>query len=202
MNSKIIIFSKAPVPGDVKTRLIPALGAQGAAALQARLLHRTLKTAMATEIPCELYGSPRAVHVAFEPFRKRYAIPFHDQRGADLGERMANALSQALTSAAAAVLVGSDCPDMYATYLRAAITTLGNDSDAVLGPTVDGGYILIGLKKPAPGLFSDMPWGSDRVLAMTRDRLASLRLQWRELPPLHDLDTPADLALYPEHQCL
>jgi len=202
VNGKIIIFCKAPVPGEVKTRLIPALGAQGAATLQATLLHRTLKTAIATEIPCELYCWPNADHPAFAPFRKRYAIPCHDQHGADLGERMANAISRALASADAVLLIGSDCPGIYATYLRAAMITLASGSDAVLGSTVDGGYCLIGLNKPVPGLFSDIPWGSSQVLAMTRNKLAERNMSWNELPPLNDLDTPADLARFPELQCL
>ena len=197
MNGKILIFSKAPVPGEVKTRLIPTLGEQGAAAVQWQLLHHALTTAMDTCAACELWCAPDASHPAFDPFREQYAVEFYDQRGADLGERMSNAFSQTLQFADAAILIGSDCPGIYATYLRAALTTLANGCDAVIGPATDGGYVLIGMKRPTPELFTDMPWGSDQVLEMTRERLQQLDMTWRELPPMHDLDTPDDLNLFP-----
>lgn len=197
MNGKIIIFSRAPVSGEAKTRLIPALGAQGAAALQAMLLHLTLETALETCAPCELWCAPSAGHPALEPFRQQYAVEFRTQQGADLGERMTYAFAQTLQSADAALLIGADCPNIYPTYLRAAMTTLAGGSDVVLGPANDGGYILIGLKKPAPELFAGIPWGGERVLDMTREKLRQLKLKWRELPPMNDLDTPADLALFP-----
>ena len=197
MNGKIIIFSKAPAPGEVKTRLVPSLGEEGAAEVQRLLLHHTLTTAMDTCAVCELWCAPNASHPAFDPFREQYAVEFHDQRGADLGERMSNAFTETLQSADAAILIGADCPNIYPTYLRAALTTLVNGSDAVVGPANDGGYVLIGLKQPTPELFTDMPWGSDQVLEKTREKIRQLGMGWRELPPMNDLDTPDDLNLFP-----
>jgi glycosyltransferase A (GT-A) superfamily protein (DUF2064 family) len=110
---------------------------------------------------------------------------------------MATALDSALERADRAVLIGTDCPGYHGAYLSAALDAL-TDHDAVLGPAADGGYVLIGLRRPAAALFAGMPWGTDAVLAGTRSALASLGWSWVELPTLSDLDRPEDLAQVPD----
>jgi glycosyltransferase A (GT-A) superfamily protein (DUF2064 family) len=93
------------------------------------------------------------------------------------------------------VLIGTDCPPLDGDYLARALAAMA-DRDAVLGPAEDGGYVLLGLWRAAPELFADMPWGTDRVAALTRQRMAALGWRWAELPMLWDLDRPEDLARY------
>lgn len=192
---RLLIFARAPIPGQAKTRLIPALGAEGAAALHARLCRRTLELAVWSGLACvDLWCSPDAGHPFFAECRQTFGVDLKTQRGADLGERMAGALADALTASRHAVLIGTDCPELDAHDLQQAFDALAQDHDAVLGPAADGGYVLIGLRAPAPRLFEAIDWGSGRVLAQTRQRLAQLGLTWHELPVRRDLDRPEDLA--------
>lgn len=189
---RIIVFAKAPEPGAVKTRLIPALGAEGAARLSARLIRDTLDRAGGCALaPVELHVSPDTAH----PFFRSLADcpPLRAQQGADLGERMQAALAAALTGAGFAVLIGTDCPVLDCAYLEQACAALAGGRDAVLGPADDGGYVLIGLRRADARLFAGVDWGSTRVLAQTRARLAALGWDGLELPTLWDLDRPADL---------
>lgn len=195
----LLVFARAPLPGASKTRLIPALGADGAARLSARMLRRTLATArgQATELWC----APDTAHPVFAECAAEFGVRLHTQQGTDLGQRMAHALAEAFGRARAGVLVGTDCPGLCAADLaeaRAALATEGGEgAEAVLGPAVDGGYYLIGLRRPAPELFADMPWGGPDVLAETRRRLRELGWRWHELAPRRDLDRPEDLAYAP-----
>lgn len=190
---RLLVFAKAPVPGQVKTRLIPALGATKSAELHTRLCIATLDKA-AGLAPVDLWGSPDTKHAFFSACRATYGVDLRVQRGADLGARMANAMNVALATARYAVLIGTDCPQLTRDDLKEAFQTLDEGCDAVLGPAMDGGYVLIGLARPAPRVFKDIDWGSDRVLAQTRARLAEATLTWRELPPRRDVDRPEDLA--------
>lgn len=197
MTQKVLVFAKAPVAGQVKTRLIPALGAKGAAAIQRRLLHRTLQMTSSSGIPTVLWCSPAKNHPAFDEYHQRYNVTWKNQYGSDLGERMSHALSETLCSVDAAVLIGSDCPELHKNYLHKAFEKLDQGDDVVLGPAQDGGYILIGLKRPLPALFKNILWGSKQVLSDTRIKIRELKLSWSELPTLHDLDRPSDLKLFP-----
>ena len=192
----ILVFAKAPEPGLVKTRLIPALGPEGAAALAERLLEHTLKAAASVRSAVlELHGTPDIRHPVFRRLAARYKAVLHAQAGADLGERMATALEGALARHRQVVLIGSDCPAMDTACLEEAFSTLAGRRDMVLGPAEDGGYVLIGAAMPLPGrLFKDIDWGTDQVLAQTRARIQVLGISHRELPVLWDLDRPADLA--------
>lgn len=192
-NGRLIVFAKAPVPGAVKTRLIPALGADGAAALAGRLIARTLDMSRrCAAAPLELHVDPDSSHPFFRSLAE--APPLFAQQGADLGERMHHALTDALRTADFAVLIGTDCPGMDCNYLQQACAALAGGRDAVLGPAEDGGYVLIGVRRPEPALFAGVEWGSDQVLAQTRTRIAALGWKLFELPTLWDLDRPEDLA--------
>ncbi|HEX9397563.1 MAG TPA: TIGR04282 family arsenosugar biosynthesis glycosyltransferase [Burkholderiales bacterium] len=181
----IIVFARAPVPGQAKTRLIPRLGAWRAARLQARLTLAALRTARAARCgPVELHGTSR--HAFFEG-----RGTFRLQRGADLGERMQRAFRAALRRHRRVILIGSDCPVLRAADLRLAARWLRGGCDAVLAPAQDGGYALIGLRRLVRGLFDGIPWGEAGVYSATRARLAGRR--WRALRTVWDVDRPDDL---------
>lgn len=189
------MLARAPVPGVAKTRLIPALGAEGAARLHAALLERTVRTAVESRLaPVELWCAPDRDHPAFAALAARWPVALRDQPEGDLGARMHAALAAALGRASFAVLVGSDCPALTAGDLADACTTLTGGADAVVVPAEDGGYALLGTRRAEPGLFDGIAWGESRVLAMQRDRLRALGWRWDELRTLWDVDRPADLA--------
>ncbi len=191
---KILVFTRAPIPGKTKTRLIPALGETGAARLHAELIHRTLEKCTALrDVETELWCTPEINHHFFASCADTYGVALHKQTGNDLGERMSNAFAESLADSPWAILVGTDCPELTIDDLNKAAIILRNDSNAVLGPATDGGYVLIGLSRFEPGLFVDMPWGSDQIAELTRDRLRGLGMRWRELPPRNDIDQPEDL---------
>ena len=195
-DARILIFAKAPEPGRVKTRLIPALGQQAAADLQARLLADTVDRLAATGLASvELWCSPDPDCDPFPELADRYGLRLYQQRGEGLGARMLYAAADALGRGSAVVLVGTDCPLLDGTYLRRALAAL-DDRDAVLGPAEDRGYVLLGLRQAVPVLFANLPWGTDQVAAITRDRMAALGWGWEELPVLWDLDRPEDLGRY------
>ncbi|QSA96328.1 TIGR04282 family arsenosugar biosynthesis glycosyltransferase [Methylococcus sp. EFPC2] len=189
----VAVFAKAPIPGLAKTRMIPRLGAEGAADLQRRLLGWTLETAVAAELgPVSLWCAPSCDHPVFAAHRDGFGLRLFEQRGEDLGARMLHAFS-ALCAESPVLLVGTDCPALTAHTLRSAAQALLCGKDAVFLPAEDGGYVLIGLSKPEPALFENMPWGTDRVMAETRARLSGLGLNWTEPETLWDVDRPEDL---------
>jgi len=194
----LLVFARDPVPGRVKTRLIAALGRTAATALYWQMLRQTLATAARLNgVRCELWLDDPAPTQDLRAVATRLGMALHTQRGPDLGARMAAALAQATADGGLAVLIGSDCPGFDIAYLEAAYDVLARH-DAVIGPAVDGGYVLIGVKRPQPELFRDVAWGTDRVLHTTRQRLRKLGLRWQELPLQRDLDQPGDLAHFPE----
>lgn len=188
---RLLVFCRAPQPGQVKTRLVPALGVAGATALYARLLERTV--AVAGVVPgarLELWCHPDCGHPALQALARRHGATLRDQHGADLGARMGHALE----AGPGGVLVGSDCPELTTDYLEAAWGALDRGADAVFGPAADGGYVLVGMGSPGAVPFTGMAWGHSQVMAETRARLAAAGLSWRELPTLRDVDRPEDLA--------
>jgi len=174
--TEVVVFTREPRAGHVKTRLIPLLGPAGAARLHARLVARTLETARAA----------RLGHVHRWTTRR--------QRGADLGARMQHAFRRVLRRVPRAILVGTDCPVLNASDLRRAARWLAGGADAVLAPAEDGGYALIALRRVSPRLFAGIDWGGATVMAQTRERLAALGWRWRELPEIWDVDRPEDVA--------
>lgn len=189
----VIVFAKAPQAGLAKTRLMPALGPEGAARLAERLLAAAVSQACEAGLgPVELCTTPDASHPVFATLAGGGAVALTEQGHGDLGQRMARAFERVLAAHDRALLIGTDAPALDAAYLRAAAAAL-SDADAVFGPAADGGYALVGLRRPAPQLFSGMRWSHDRVMAHTRERLAASGLRHVELPVLHDIDEPADL---------
>lgn len=193
----ILVFARAPSPGRAKTRLVPRLGEWRAARLQAKLTLRALATAQRAACgPVELHGSPRAMHGFFRYCRRRFSIDVRAQRGRDLGERMHAALSGALRSYRAAILIGSDCPGLERRDLRRTARLLRGACDVVLGPAEDGGYVLIAARRVTPALFEGVPWGSSSVCGDTAIRLAAAGYRWRALRTLWDVDRPQDVERF------
>lgn len=193
----LIVFAKAPVPGYAKTRLARALGDEGAARLASRMLGHTLEAAEAAALgPVELCCAPDTTHPQFVLAQQQPGISLASQGSGDLGERMARAIARGLDSHRAVLLIGTDAPGLDAGVLRYAAAALMSH-DAVAGPASDGGYVLIGLSRPAPGLFAGVAWSTPDVMAQTRTRAAALGLNMFELPTLHDVDEPADLVHVP-----
>ncbi len=197
-DARILLFAKAPEPGRVKTRLIPAIGADAAAGLYRQLLEATVERIVASRLaPLECWCAPDSGHPVFDGLRARHRIDLRVQQGGDLGARMEAATTDALGRCGGPVLlVGGDCPGLDGGHLARALGALGEGDDAVIGPAEDGGYVLLGLRRSAPDLFRGMPWGTDQVLPETRRRLGLLGWRWSELAPLWDLDRPADLERY------
>lgn len=195
----LLVFARAPIAGQAKTRLIPALGTEGAAALQQRLLDNTLQMAAAVEgADLQLWCSPDTDHPAFVRAAAAYSLTCHQQQGDGLGERMAHALQTALASHPFAIIIGTDCPALEPGDLRECIDRLKSGYDAVLGPAADGGYYLLGLRRFEPSLFHAVDWGSERVLAQTLERLEHAAMHCGKLALKHDLDRPEDLQRFPE----
>lgn len=181
----------------MKTRLIPALGADGAADLYCLLLRSTIHWIAAAEIaPLICCCAPDTEHKAFQQLSRDYRIDLETQVGSDLGERMAYAAGRQLASNGPVVLLGGDCPVLQAQHLQRTLDWLKDDCDAVIGPAEDGGYVLLGLNSIDPALFRGIAWGSASVLDETRSRLQDLDWRWRELETLWDLDRPEDLLRF------
>jgi rSAM/selenodomain-associated transferase 1 len=192
---RILVLAKAPVPGAVKTRLAGSLGAVGAAELQRRMLRRVVALAGYSGIgPVELWCAPHADHPDFSAFAALPNTTLLSQVHGDLGQRMLHAARRALRGCDAVILVGSDCPALDATVLIRARRLLCGGCQAVLVGAEDGGYVLLGLRRVAARLFTDISWGGADVLCATRSRLRELRWSWLELAPLWDVDRPADLG--------
>lgn len=195
--SVLLIFARAPEPGKTKTRLIPALGPERAAELHRSLIIYTLEQATRTAFSAiRLYCFPDTAHNFFQECELRFNVGLYPQQGRDLGERMLLAFQETLANHTHAVLVGSDCPDISSGILDRAGQALVAGNDAVIGPSKDGGYYLIGLQQMNASLFKEMPWSTEQVADITRQRLRELGWSWTELPVLRDLDIISDLEAW------
>ena len=193
----LIIMAKAPVPGQVKTRLIPTLGQENAAKLYRTLLRETTGKMLESRIcPMQIWCHPNVEHPDFLGLEQQGASLFQ-QQGNDLGERMHHALAQALQISTSVVVIGCDCPLMTPEFVQTAFADLSGETfDAVLGPAEDGGYYLLGLKKTEQSLFQNVSWGTAEVLHQTRNNLIELGWRWSELNTLWDLDRPEDFSRF------
>jgi rSAM/selenodomain-associated transferase 2/rSAM/selenodomain-associated transferase 1 len=189
----VIVFAKAPIAGAVKTRLIPLLGAEGAAALHARLVEHALATAQAAAIgPVELACAPDPDHPFFRYCGERYGAMLTRQGDGDLGARMLEACNRAFARGGRVLLIGADSPALTAAHLHEARGALADGREAVVAPAEDGGYVLIGVIRCDARLFEGIAWGGSAVMAETRNRLDALGWNWHELATLWDVDRPAD----------
>src|SRR5262245_61773588 len=187
----VALLAKAPIPGFAKTRLIPALGEDGAASLQTRLIERAVTTAcLAHTGPVTVWATPDASDPVFARMRSRFQIELARQVDGDLGARMLAAITAAN---APTLVIGTDSPALTCDHLRGAAGILRAGTDVVIFPAEDGGYALIGMREPHSGLFVDMRWSVPGVMAETRRRLQQCGLTWQEPVTLWDLDTAADL---------
>ncbi len=190
--ARILVFAQAPEPGRVKTRLIPALGAAQACTVYGGLVEHTLTLATRVGAPVDLWLDGDPAHSGVQAWRRRYRLRLQRQRGADLGARMHAAIEHSLRAADAALIVGCDCPTLEERDLRYALYCL-QSMDTVIAPARDGGYVLLGVTRPAGALLQRMPWGTRHVLSLTRRRLHALGWRYKLLRWHHDVDRPADL---------
>lgn len=199
MRTRLVIMAKAPRAGLVKTRLIPALGAQGAADLAWAMLQRTVRTAQAclgqSIHSVQLCASPVPSDAAWQAYSLPAGMHWGEQGTGDLGQRMARAAQAALEASEAVLLIGTDVPDLTPTLLQQAASAL-QTHDVSLLPTHDGGYALLGLRCFVPEIFVDMPWSTSAVCALTLQRLTQRAVHIGAT--LHDVDEAADLAHWPE----
>ena len=197
VNSLLLIqFARAPREGRVKTRMIPHLSPADACELHCELTLWTCQRLLDSALgDVELSVAGDVGHPLFSRCRELGVARLSRQQGADLGERMYNAIRAGLESYGGVILVGSDCPGIDTAYLRRAVLAL-RGAPVVLGPATDGGYVLIGARFIPAAIFRGIPWGSDAVCARTRAALGRAGVNWTELPPLPDIDRPEDLPAW------
>lgn len=192
-NARILIFAKEPQPGEAKTRLIPRLGAQGACDFHAQCVRNALARRTRAQLaPVVLCAAPQAHRPFFKALAREYRLQLVDQQGEDLGQRMFNAARESLVHAEAVLLTGTDAPAMRNEHLKQALEHLYQGADVVMQAAADGGYVMLGMRSELPGLFTDMPWGSDQVAQLTRLRCRQLGKKLLELPESWDIDLPED----------
>ncbi len=197
-SDRLIIFTRYPDPGKSKTRLIPALGPEGAADLQRRMAEYTLFwakrliTSLGVSLEIGFAGcNEDGIRNWLGP-----DVRCCPQGNGDIGQRMQRAFGEAFQAGMERVIiVGTDIPGMTEDFVRKALAAL-RDSDVVLGPARDGGYYLIGLRRPMGQLFENIPWGTDQVLEKTLHVARDLQLRVFLLDPLEDVDRPEDLPAW------
>lgn len=185
----LLVFCKAPIAGQVKTRLQPGLTAEQAVAAHIQLTHLTLNRAFAQPLSdVQLYCAPDCQHAFFQECAQDYPLTLAKQEGGDLGLRMLNAFKHALSNYRHAVIIGCDCPSLTVGDIRQAFSALRNGNDVVIGPAADGGYVLIGLNEPQDVLFENMSWGTSAVASQTRQCADRNGLTVFELSQQWDVD--------------
>jgi len=189
----IVVFARAPEHGRVKTRLAAGIGSDAALAVYQQLLKQTLRTVASSQLaPVELHIEGDIEHPFVRSVAKCADATIIAQQGADLGERMYRALGRALEQYDSVLIIGTDCPVMDAAYLGSALQQLANDAEVVVGPSEDGGYVLIGATCADQRVFSNINWGSARVMQQTRDALVEADICYGELDVLWDVDHADD----------
>jgi rSAM/selenodomain-associated transferase 1 len=194
MDCRLIIFAKAPVPGKVKTRLVPFLGEGPTTLLYEGMVLHTLTTAVNAALgPVDLWCTPSTEHPFFSRCTKEFNICLIKQTDGDLGRRMAHAFRETLKRVSFALLMGTDCPSLTPDDLIDAAIHLKEGTDAVIIPSEDGGYVLIGLRHYVDDLFREVDWGTEKVMEETRIRMRQLGWRWHELPERWDVDRQEDV---------
>lgn len=188
---RIMVFCKAPEPGKVKTRLAKTLGDTIATTIHKHLaLHCLNNLVDAGVAPVELWCEPDVGHDFFQYCEENFGVVLKKQKGDCLGKKMENAFLSMLSQCRHSIVIGTDCPAMNADYLVSAFTSLQH-YDSVIGPAEDGGYVLLGLRKPQPQIFVDMPWGTSEVFDKTMSRFTG---NVKKIATLWDVDHPEDLV--------
>ena len=191
-----IVFSKAPVLGQVKSRLIPAFGKKKATQIYLSLLSHVLNTLFQAKLgPIHLYCTPDTTDDFFKICQHKYDLSLHVQQGNDLGERMYHAYTHALQKFQYAFIVGGDCPSIDSTHLNLALKDL-KKYQAVISPAEDGGYVMLGLKEVHKVLFNSISWGTNQVLYETQQRFKQLNWRWSQLGTQWDVDYPEDVLRF------
>lgn len=193
-NARILIFAKAPVAGQVKTRLVPELGKHGALQVYYQLLERAVTTVVSANLcPVQLWCAPDTSHAFFQQLETDFLVTLHQQSEGDLGQRMYMASQAALKTADRCILIGTDCPLMDKNYLQQMLNSVSVATPLVMGPAEDGGYVALALSKIHQSLFTGINWGSDEVARVTEERVRALGWNYQKLVTLPDLDTFSDL---------
>lgn len=200
LNALVMQFAKWPEAGRVKTRLIPALGVSGALDAHLTLTLAVLDNLCGSGFSVQFWWDREVESVpvdaqAIVRTLEHRGLAQRIQRGANLGDRMLDALENGLESHAAAMIVGSDCPSVEPAYVHLAVACL-HEYDVVLGPSDDGGYVLIGARRVLPGMLDGIEWGTEAVLEQTCARLKELGLSVGLLEPRWDVDEPEDWARF------
>lgn len=195
----VLVFAKAPVQGDVNTRLIPELGVELATDLQADLIRSRLKEFKQSRL-CELqlWCSPDVGHEFFERCKEEFCVPLCRQTGRDLGARMSHAIKTNIGKYKHVVLIGTDAPALDLKQIDHAIKLLHNNNEIVLVPAEDGGYVLIGMNQHYRDVFLSVPWGTGGVLRKTRGNVIALGIKLKELDTCWDIDRIEDYHRYQE----
>jgi len=192
----ILVFAKAPVAGQVKTRLIPYITAEQAASLHEELTHDRLRMCTTADLcDVQLWCSPGTDHPFFSDCRQRYGVRLQAQTGYDLGERMSAALQTMLGRYKKIIFIGTDAPALDINTIDAVVNQLEH-SDIVLVPAEDGGYVLLAASKHYHDLLANVPWGTENVLASTMSNIERLGLSCSLLGECWDVDRPEDLERY------
>jgi uncharacterized protein len=191
----LIIFTRYPEPGTTKTRLIPALGDVGAANLQKQMTEQTIFQVKELQKKTRVSVEVRFTGGDLEKMQNWLGndLGYQCQGEGDLGARMERSLINAFNQKAEQVIIiGTDCPDLNSQILTTAFEQL-EVFQIVLGPALDGGYYLIGLKQPIAELFTNIHWGTAQVFAKTVEIAQNLNLSIGYLQALADIDRPEDL---------
>lgn len=201
-DSVLLVFCKAPIAGQVKTRLQPSLTAEQAVAAHIQLTRLTLNRAFEQPLcDVQLFCAPDIHHAFFQTCAQNYPVTLAEQEGGDLGLRMLNAFKKALKNYRHAIIIGCDCPSLTHNEIQQAFMALQNSYDAVIGPAADGGYVLIGLNEPQERLFVNMPWGTSAVTSQTCQRAARIGLSVFKLTPQWDVDHIEDWRRFLKLAC-
>lgn len=194
VRAAVVILAKAPLPGLAKTRLIPALGATGAARAQRRFTQRTVQLARQAAVgPLTLWCAPDTTHRFFRALQRACGVACEAQPEGELGARMQRACEHhfARRPDLPLLLLGTDCAVLAPGHLQQAALALVLH-EVVLIPAEDGGYVLIGMRRLVPQVFEGMAWSTPLVMAQTRARLLRSGVTWYEMDTLWDVDEPAD----------
>lgn len=196
-DGKIQIFAKAPIKGQVKTRLRTCLSDAEIISLYQKMLHDVISTAVNARIcPVELRISLDPGHDFFKTYNKNNEVEILPQRGDDLGQRMLSAFEEGLKESEFIIAIGGDCVSIDRAYLLKAAKLLTQGSNVVIGPAEDGGYVLLGMNRLYPDLFDSIPWGESSVLAATFAKLKQSHINYSLLDVGWDVDIPEDLERY------